>query len=254
VSRRIIYQIEKTGDNQLAEDEWDEIERLQHWYNSEFSWSTGRLAFKRFVSFPNTEDFDNLSTSIWDIIARRHQLLRDQGLSEREIVSQMEKDRLLVVKWGGYYDNCLASGFTRVADNEWNAYLVCDFLLKASTLCPGASIKVNDEGRFIKTGTIILRNATVSIPRKESLTGTDVLDALQTGRVFSVVDAEKYNRHPAFRNIIPEFNKLKGSERKKLVRNWNWLGYDGNFDENGDDKKGFDLNSKVRSFGAGPLN
>jgi hypothetical protein len=253
VSRRIIYQIEDSEGNRLTEDEWDEVERLQHWYNSEFSWSTGRLAFKRFVSFPNTEDFDNLSSSIWDIIAQRHQVLHEQGLSEREIVSQMEKDRLLVVKWGGYYDNCLASGFTRVADNEWNAYLVCDFLLKASTLCLGARISVRDEGKFIKTGSIVLQNANVSIPREGFSAEFEIQDVRKTGRVFSVVDAEKYNRHPAFRNIIPEFNKLKRSERMKLVRNWNWLGYDGNYDVNGDDKKGFDLNSKVRSFNVGAM-
>jgi len=251
MSRRIIYRIEDRDGNQFSDDEWDEIERLQHWYNSEFSWSTGRLAFKRFVSFPNTEDFDNLSTSVWDVIAKRHQLLHEQGLTEREIISQMEKDRLLVVKWGGYYDNCLASGFTRVADNEWNAFLVCDFLLKASTLCRQANILVVDEGKFIKTGEVVLRDGNVSLPEKSQTSIQDRADLRLNGRVFSVVDPEKYNRHPSFRNIIPEFNKLKVSERMKLVRNWNWLGYDGNYDSNGDDNRGFDLNTKVRSFDFG---
>lgn len=249
MGRRIIYRIEDREGNRYSDDEWDEVERLQHWYNSEFWWSTGRLAFKRYVMFPNAEDFEGLTTPLWDLIAQRHQALRGQGMSEREIVSQMEKDRLLVVKWGGYYDNCLASGFTRVADNEWNAYLVCDFLLKASTLCPHAAINVLDEGRFIKTGRIVFRDAVGLIP-KEISGDAGVLDLIRAGRVFSLVDSEKYNRHPGFRNIIPEFNKLKASERKKLVRNWNWLGYEGNFDMNGDDKKGFDLNAKVRSIQA----
>jgi hypothetical protein len=248
MGRRIIYRIEESRTSRFSEQEWDEVERLQHWYNSEFSWSTGRLSFRRYVLFPNTEDFENLETPVWDVISKRHQSLKAEGLSELDIVMQMEKDRLVDVKWGGYYDNCQASGFTRVADNEWNAYLVCDFLLKASTLVPTAVISVTDEGKFIKTGRVDLRNASAFLPRDLIASDNDAAEMVRTGRVFAVVDAEKYNRHPSFRNIVPEFNKLKASERKKLVRNWNWLGYEGNFDADGDDQKGFDLNAKVRAF------
>lgn len=248
MGRRIIYRIEESAPNRFSETEWDEVERLQHWYNSEFSWSTGHLSFRRFVIFPNTEDFENLDTPVWEVISKRHKLLRSEGKSEQEIVAQLEKDRLVVVKWGGYYDDSIASGFTRVADNEWNAYLVCDFLLKASTLVPHASIIVRDEGKFVKTGNVILRNAAVLVPSDVATADGQAEDMIRSKKVFAVVDADKYNRHPSFRNIIPEFNKLKSSERKKLVRNWNWLGYEGNFDSDGDDEKGFDLNTKVRSF------
>ena len=248
MGRRIIYRINDREGNQFTEKEWDEIDRLQHWYNSEFSWSTGRLAIKRYIFFPNSEGFQDLEIPIWEVIGQRHASLRLEGLSEPEIVSQLEKDNLITVKWGGYYDNCLASGFTRVADNEWNACLVCDFLLKASTLCPNARISAFDEGKFIKTGQADFKNGHVEVGKSEAFSGGDVEDLSSTRRVFSVVDPEKYNRHPAFRNMIPEFGKLKMSERKKLISNWNWLGYDGNFDGNGDDASGFDLNTKVRSF------
>ncbi|MCX6135211.1 MAG: hypothetical protein NTU47_15475 [Ignavibacteriales bacterium] len=251
MGRRIIYRIEDNSSNRFSEEEWDEVERLQHWYNSEFAWSTGRLAFKPYVVFPNTEDFENLDTPVWEVISKRHQVLRDAGLGERAIIAQMEKDKLLVVKWGGYYDNCLASGFTRVADNEWNAYLTCDFLLKASTLLPSVTISVKDEGKFIKTGCVQLHNASAILPHDVIADDGEAEELFRMQKVFAVVDEGKYNRHPSFRNIIPEFNKLKASERKKLVRNWNWLGYEGNFDAGGDDEKGFDLNSKVRSFGSG---
>jgi hypothetical protein len=248
VGRRIIYRIYDREGNRFTEDEWGEIDRLQHWYNSEFSWSTGRLAVKRYIFFPNAEDFQNVETPLWEVIGQRHASLRLQGLSEPEIVSQMEKDNLITVKWGGYYDNCLASGFTRIADNEWNAYLVCDFLLKASTLCPNARISAFDEGKFIKPGQADFKNGHVEVGKSGAFSDVEVEDLCSTRRIFSVVDAEKYNRHPAFRNMIPEFGKLKMSERKKLVNNWNWLGFDGNFDGNGDDARGFDLNTKVRSF------
>lgn len=248
MGRRIIYRIEDRSGNALADKEWDELQRLQHWYNSEFSWTAGRLAFKRYIIFPNIEEFGDLDASIWEIIAKRHQSLAAQGLSEYEVISQLERDKLLVVKWGGYYDDCLASGFTRVADNEWNAYLVSDFLLKASTLCPKATIKVTDEGLFVKTRDVWFRDGSVLLPRSVIAKDLDLEDMLQSKRIFSIVDAEKYDKHPEFKNIIPEFNKLKMKERKELVRNWNWLGYGDGYDFNGDDVKGFDLNAKVRRF------
>lgn len=248
MGRRIIYRIEDRSSNRFTDEEWDEVERLQHWYNSEFAWSTGRLALRPYVVFPNTEDYGNREIPVWDLIAKRHRLLLADGLTEREIVSLMERDKLIIVKWGGYYDNCLASGFTRVADNEWNAYLVCDFLLKASTLIPNATISLADEGKFIKTGLLELRNATAALPGDVYCSVNQAEDLCRTRRIFSVVDPEKYERHPSFGNIIPEFSKLKASERKELVRNWNWLGYEGNFEVEGDDRKGFDLNVKVRLF------
>ena len=248
MGRRIIYRIQDRAGNRFTDAEWASLERLQHWYKSEFQWSSGRIRFKRFVAFPNTEDFEGLGVSIWDVIAERRQGLRMKGLSEKEIVAQMEKEKLVIVKWGGYYDECLASGFTRVADNEWNAFLVCDFLLKASTLLPDCLISLSDEGRFLKAGSIGLRNASVILRRGEDLGERDLEEICGSRHVFSIVDADKYARHPSFRNMIPEYGRLKEMEKRKILRNWNWLGYDGKYDADGDDRKGYDLNSKVRSF------
>ncbi len=248
MGRRIIYRIEDRAGNRFTDEEWASVERLQHWYNSEFQWSTGRIRFKRFVLFPNAEDFAGLSSSIWEIIANRHKALQEKGMAEKDIIAQMEKEKLVVVKWGGYYDECLASGFTRVADNEWNAFLVCDFLLKVSALLSRCLISVHDEGRFIKTGSIGIRNASVIVHRAEGHSDADLEEACGSRRVFSVVDADKYARHPSFRNMIPEYGRLKEMEKREILKNWNWLGYDGKYDANGDDSRGYDLNTKVRSF------
>ena len=252
MGRRIIYRIEDRAENRFTEGEWEEVERLQHWYNSEFTWSTGRIALKRYILFPNAGDFENVHTSFPEVISQRRASLRAQGLSESEIIAQLERDNLFVVKWGGYSDNCLASGFTRIADNEWNAFLVCDFVLKASTLCPNAAIDVADEGKFIKSGSAMFKNGHVTVKKSSARDSSEVEKLCSTRRVFSLVDAEKYGKHPAFGNLIPEFGKLKKSERTKIVQNWNWLGYGGNFDANGDDLRGFDLNIKVRSFVVAP--
>lgn len=248
MGRRIIYRIDDKNGNRFSETEWLELERLQHWYNSEFSWSTGRLAFKRFIVFPNTVEFSGMELPAPEIISRRREALRKKGMPEAEIIAQMEEDGLLTVKWGGYSDNCLASGFTRVANNEWNAYLVCDFLLKASTIFEHCAIRVTDEGKFIKSGEVTITKASVTIGAHSRAETPDIDRMCLARSVFSVVDSEKYLRHRSFRNMIPEFNKLNKAEQKHLVQQWNWLGYEGNFDDDGDDRKGFDLNKKVRSF------
>lgn len=245
MSRRIIYKIKERPEYLVTEEEWDEIKRLQHWYNSEFSWSTGKLAFKRYILFPNTDEFSGLDTPIWEIIHERKEKLAAQGYSEHEIVGQLERDKLVIVKWGGYYDDCLASGFTRVADNEWNAFLVCDFLLKASTLLPHVMIEIQDEGHFVRTKRIWLRDAVAMIPRRARASSA-WSNAVKNKSFFACVDPKKYERHPVFRNSIPGFNDLEISERRAVVRNWNWLGFD-NRDTGEDSRPGLvNLNAKLR--------
>jgi hypothetical protein len=246
MGRRIIYRIEEREENTFSESEWNDVLRLQHWYNSEFTWTAGKIAFKRYVLFPNAEDFSDLDVSVWELIARRHQSLQQEGRSDEEIVRQLERDRLVTVKWGGYFDQSLASGFTRVADNEWNAYLVCEFLLKASTILKESTIVVSDEGKFIKTGRLSMRDGVVLL--EEDNIESVVRGFVDAGHIFSLVNPGKYDKHPAFKNIIPEFNSLKKGERRAVVRNWNWLGYEDGYDVAGDDIDGFDLNSKVRAF------
>ncbi len=248
MSRRIIYKIEERPEYFVSDEEWGEVQRLQHWYNSEFTWTTGKLAFRRFLMFPNVEEFSNLETSIWSIIEQRRERLRSIGRSEFEIVAQLERDGLVFVKWGGYYDGCLASGFTRIADNEWNAFLVCDFLLKVSTLLPHLLIELVDEGRFVKTRRMWLRDGVAMLRRKSGKVPATVSAVIKRKQFFSVVDPDKYEHHPGLNNTVPGFNRMKEDERKAIVRDWNWLGYGGNYDHNGDDTKGYNLNEKVRGF------
>ncbi len=248
MGRRIIYKIGNRPENSIAENDWSELQKLQHWYNSEFKWTGGKLLFKRYVMFPNVEEFADLDRSIWEIIGERHQTLASQGLPEMAIVSQLEKDGLVSVKWGGYYDGCLASGFTRVADNEWNAFLICDFLLKVSMMLSNVTILAQDEGRFIKTGKVYFRRGNVFVEKNDNYSRETIGELVESRHVFSIVDPEKYDKHPSFKNIIPEFNKLNAQERLAHLRNWNWLGYDDTYDIDGDDLKGFDLNQKVREF------
>ncbi|HEX9614258.1 MAG TPA: hypothetical protein VGA55_02070 [Bacteroidota bacterium] len=247
MSRRIIYKIEDRPEYLVTDEEWDEIKRLQHWYNSEFTWTTGKLSFRRYLMFPNAEEFAGLDMSVWKIIEDRKVKLRGMGMTESEIVAQLELDHLVFVKWGGYYDDCLASGFTRVADNEWNAFLVCDFLLKVSTLIPHVLIDILDEGRFVRTKRLFLRDGVAMLQKKPSELAPQLGELVKRKQFFSIVDPGKFDKHPSFKNSIPNFNDLDDEDKRALLKNWNWLGF-GNKYENSDDTGGVDLNQKLRGF------
>ncbi|HZY10272.1 MAG TPA: hypothetical protein VFF29_03885, partial [Bacteroidota bacterium] len=152
MARKLYYKIVDDGRNRITDQEWEEILRLQHWYNSEFSWTAGKLAFKMYVVFSNQDRVEESEEGVWGDIHKRRVELRYQGLMDNQIIRQLETEGLIHVKKGGYFDGCLASGFTRVAGNEFNAYLACEYLLKASRIAQSAVIEVKDEGEFIKTG------------------------------------------------------------------------------------------------------
>ncbi len=242
MARRIFYRIPEDGYNFISGEEWDSIRSLQHWYNSEFFWTGGKVNLRRFILFPN---YDTIGGDTKEI-RERYEELDKAGYSEEEIVTDLESRGLVIVKRGGYEDGMVASGFTRVADNEFNAFLVLDFLLKVSKIVRTASILVHDEGSFVKSHFVEISNGDVTVR------GADMQRSLfdelkRSRRVFSVVNPDKYDGHPEFTNRVSEFNELEPFERAKVLEDWNWLGYESNasFDFNGDDFFGFDLNRKL---------
>ncbi len=243
MARKIFYRIPDDGSNFISDDEWESIRSLQNWYNSEFFWTGGKIDLRRFLVFPN---YDSIGHDVAGI-RKRFTQLREAGYSEVEMVNELERRGMIIVKRGGYEDNMVASGFTRVADNELNAFLVLDFLLKVSRIAPTAVIDVFDEGSFVKTHSISLSNGDGQI-RTAGLPQETVEDVRSTRRAFAVVNPDKYDGHPEFSNFVIEFNELLPDERDKVVENWNWLGYESkaDFDFNGDDFFGFDLNRKLR--------
>ncbi len=248
MARKIYYKILDDGGNQLTDNEWEEISRLQHWYNSEFVWTAGKLALKMFVVFPNFEGRHSTEDELWEHIVSRRRELRSASFNENAIIHRLESEGLIVVKWGGYFDNCLASGFTRVAANEFDAYLVCEFLLKASLIARNAYIIVSDQGEFVKTKIVRFHNGHVSVPLQNEVNLQFYKSAVDNRHVFAVVDAAKYDHFPKFESVISGFNDLPKYERQSILHDWNWLGFERNFDINGDDVTGFDLNKKVASF------
>lgn len=248
MARKIYYKIQDDGTNIITDKEWDEIIKLQHWYNSEFIWTAGKINFKMFAVFPNIEEKYDDEEKLWQLIVERRAILRKEGLSENEIVRQLEAENLIIAKKGGYFDNCIASGFTRVANNEWNAYLVCEFLLKVSIIVHQATLTVIDEGKFIKPQYIKLCNRNLTIVLHDTTRETYYSSMAKNRRVFSIVDPMKYDNFPLYQSMVENFKELKNEEQQHVLHDWNWLGFENNFDINGDDIQGYDLNKKVESF------
>jgi hypothetical protein len=248
MARKLIYKFPDHSGNRIEPAEWEEIFRLQHWYNSEFIWTSGKLALKMYAVFPLSPHPLYDEEELFKRIAERRTELRAEGKTEDHIVESLDRERLIIAKRGGYYDDCLASGFTHVAANEWNAYLVGDFLLKCSRIAPAASIELVDEGQFVKPGVVTLRNGHVFVPVVERHK-TGYLEAMVEHRhVFSITDPAKYDRFPAYDSTVPGFNELDTDEQAQIVRDWRWLGFENDFDLNGDDVQGSNLNEKVDGF------
>jgi hypothetical protein len=245
MARRIFYHVVDDGKNFISGEEWEEIHSLQRWYNLEFFWTGGKLNLRRFVIFPNYELVGTRPGKVREEFSQ----LEKTGLSEEEIVDKLESKGLIIVKRGGYEDGMIGSGFTRVADNEFNAFLALDFLIKVSRIAPTATLEIFDEGSFIKTHSLSLNNGGAFV--KESEIAPEIFEQVRTTRrVFAVVNPGKYDGHPEFTDRVNDFNELWPDERAKVVENWNWLGHESkaDFDFNGDDFFGFDLNRKLSFF------
>jgi len=249
MGRTLHYKIEDDGKNFVTNEEWEQIARLQHWYNSEFIWTCGRLALKMFSVFPNWDRFEDTNevNVISAIIRQRQSELRESGLKYKDIILQLEQEGFVIVKKGGYLDNCIASGFTKVAGNEWNAYLVCEFLLKCSLMVPHVEFVVYDEGGFIKCKEVRMKDGVVrAVLEKKDQPKFHWLELKK--RVFSVVDPSTYDHHPQLKTVVLNFNDLENDEKLDILHDWNWLGFGDNYDKDGDDLEGCDLNQKARAI------
>lgn len=247
MARTIHYKIEDDSFNRITDEEWEEVSRLQNWYNSEFIWTAGRLALKMFAVFPNWEQFPTAKKELVEKIARRRRDLRKAGYSENRIIHKLVSDGFVIAKKGGYADDCLASGFTKVAANEFNAYLICEFLLKISLIAKEAEIDLYDEGAFIKTKHVRIRTGVVRAIQN-GMKQTDIERLVEERKIFSVVNPQKYDDFPKFRTLVAGFNDLDEEERMAILKDWNWLGFGENYDISGDDIQGYDLNKKVTKF------
>jgi hypothetical protein len=246
--RALRYYIPDLVENRIANDEWREIARLQHWYNSEFIWSCDRISLKRFILFPNYDAMPEMPYRTAKFHFRKRFLAKKIELQDEvAAVRAMEEEGLYSVRWGGVRDNSLASGLTHVADNEFNAYLLCEFLLKCSTIAREATFHVEDEGRFILPGRAMFRDGAVLI-FKDDLYPEGVDIPLDVPQVFSVVNPAKYDDHPHFQQNVEDVNDLDDDELHAATSEFGVLGFAPNYDSAWGDSEGLNLQLRARKL------
>ncbi len=216
LARRISYRILDDGRNVIADAAWEEIVRLQYWYNAEFLWTAGKLGLKMYTVFSNEGLEGRSREDVAQAVRRRMQEGKAQGVPESTILEHLAQEGFVTLKKGGYFDGCLASGFTRTAGNEFNAYLCCEFLLKVSRIAPFAKITVLDEGSFIKPRAVAFLAGDVIIAAREAAERAALEAMIENRHVFAIVDPAKYDSHPKFTPTIDDFNDLPAEDRRIL--------------------------------------
>jgi hypothetical protein len=246
--RAIRYHVDETPENDIPNDAWKEIVRLQHWYNSEFIWSCDRLALKRYILFPNYESIPDMPYRTAKFHFRKRWLQKKIELQDEiAAVKAVVEEGLFDVRWGGVRDNSIASGITRVADNEFNAYLVCEFLLKCSVIATAATFVAEDEGRFILTKRAMFRNGDILIARDDLAPLVPDLDTtLEIPQVFSVVNPTRYDEHPRFTQNVEDFEEMDDEEITVNVNNFKALGFAQNYETAWGDGEGLNLQQRAR--------
>lgn len=172
---------ELRGDRPIPIDAWSEIEIAQRYMNDRFTWTCENLGLERHDDGDLPEEF------------RRH------------------GDRLGLRAWG----------FTKVADDEWNALLVVRFLTWVSRRLPAFMVTLHDEGDYVLAGYVLLRKGMPKLDHvgidgwrdyldEHRMTETlarldDAIGQAERGTFFARVPAEEYADRPEFHEIdIPK--------------------------------------------------
>jgi hypothetical protein len=248
MARRLYCYVSQTEENSVTDDEWECIRKLQHWYSSEFIWTAGKPSLKMFVVFPNYDHPLADNNKLLEYIQKSWKESKAESLSDNEIIRRLHGEKIILLKEGGYYENCILSGSVRVADNEWNAYLFTELILKSSRIASNATFEVHDEGEFIRWRPVLFRNGIVAIPARSHQQAERIRELLREGRLFSHVDPRRYDRHPRYRSQIAGFHAMEPEEKKSILMDWNWDGYRSTASLMTDSGNMFDLARKISDF------
>ncbi len=248
MARRIHCYVAGKGENFISDEEWEQIRKLQHWYSSEFFWTAGKPALKMFAVFPNLEHPLADEDALIEFITRRWQELRRIGWTENEILRTMRDEKLVLLKDGGYHEDCILSGSVRVADNEWNAYLFTEFTLKASMLAQSATFEVHDEGEFIRWRPVYFRQGNVLLHARSKQQYRRIEQIVEKNELFALIDPREYDDHPGYRTQVAGFRRMEKDEKRDVLRHWNWHGYESIMKNSANDDMHYDLHIKVKEI------
>jgi hypothetical protein len=154
MARTLFYFISSAAPEGMTACHWQTIEALRDFYNREFYLDRRRIQLAPVEYMPRWPEIypdSLLGTNDYELGWR---LIQEQLHSGRSL-EVMEREKLIVTKQN---PENMYLGITQTRNNHWDAFLVCEFLLKVSYLSPDLSIEVFDESDFIPSGHLIIRN------------------------------------------------------------------------------------------------
>lgn len=221
----------------ISDDQWDRIDALQDSYNDKNSWTCEHLSLTRipywYPRWPRWFADSKLGKTVsvadaWQMIQK--ELADLAGVKLEQKVMELV-DRKLLALGDPFGKDIGARGFTKVADNEWNARLVVEFLIEASKMVPQVKINIYDEGDYILCKYIFVENGVITLDRQrieEYLAGIrarfrdpkwgdyfkkcvrkmeENLILAELVTFLNAVDPDDYQDHPEFKTLNIE---LKG--------------------------------------------
>jgi len=248
MARRLHCFVTTDDKNIVTDDEWEQIRKLQHWYSSEFFWTAGKPALKMFAVFPNLDHPLADENKLTVYISNRWKELRGTGRTENEILRTMRNEKLVILKEGGYRDGCLLSGSVRVANNEWNAYLFTELILKASSIAPRATFEIHDEGEFIRWRPIFVRQGIVRLYARSQQQYRRMEHIVGENELFAAIDPHEYDDHPTYRTQVSGFRRMEREKKRDILKNWNWHGYDSILQGSEKREHVYNLNVRVKEI------
>ncbi|MDQ7814205.1 MAG: hypothetical protein RDU25_00140 [Patescibacteria group bacterium] len=120
----------------------------------------------------------------------------------------------------------IATGFTKVRDDEWNAALIVGFMRWVSTRLPEASVSLYDEGDYLLPGYVLIRNGRFEVDETRVARQREYLKSQKLGEYLARYDrwverarnGEFFNEYAAWEYASREEIEALGLTREEMLK------------------------------------
>jgi hypothetical protein len=221
MARTLFYFLSADAPEGIVPAQWQSIAALRDFYNHEFFLGRSRIQLDPLEYQPRWPEIypdSLLGTNDTELGWRLVQNALRQGMNIDELVRQ----KLVVIKRNPAHHYL---GMTHTRDSHWEAFLACEFLLKASLISPALKIEVFDDSDFIPCGHIIIRRGGVEAQLSSSYHYWVKYEKVECREQYVVKNRESWDRHQVFlpleRRVLEK--DLEQSPEAKLPIQWKKL-------------------------------
>ncbi len=162
MGRTLFYKLHRNPAIKVTDGDWERIDKLTTCFRTKFRWSCETVGFYTLDFHPRWREWfpDSRLPSDqkgWEFVNAAYEELKQKGLSRLKIIRRLHRQKLIDYDGANGLDLQSALGSTKVAGNEYNAFLVAVWLAEVSKLLPHHKFELRDEGRFLKVA-LMLQN------------------------------------------------------------------------------------------------